>query len=82
MNGTNDFWVALHHLASAYSREGKTPNERFGNVVDQFRRMSPIARHELLAEFGAIASELTNVFSACNAAHHAPSSDDAIDDRD
>lgn len=69
MTGVTEFWLAIHQLADAYSREGETLQERFDNVLAQFRRMPAIARRELLIDFALLARHIPDVYSACNAAH-------------
>lgn len=69
MNGAKEFWLAIHQLADAYSREGETLQDRFDNVLAQFRRMPAIARRELLIDFALLARHIPEVYSACNAAH-------------
>jgi hypothetical protein len=57
----NEFWLDLHQLATSYSREGLTPEERLANIIDQFRAMPPIAQQELLGDLLRLANNLPDI---------------------
>ena len=69
MNGPNEFWLSLHRVSTAYRDEGTSGQERFNNVVAQFRQMPAIARRELLADFALVAGNFHDLYVACVAAH-------------
>jgi len=62
----------LHRLAASLDAEGLTRQERFDNLVDEFLRLPPLVRRELLQELRFLLSELTDlepvIIQATNAA--------------
>ena len=50
MRTPNEFWLCLHELARAIDAEGRTEEERRGNIVASLEQMPPIARGQVLNE--------------------------------
>ena len=63
----NDFWLALHHLASSYSIEGLTAEERMAKILTQFERMPVVSQREVLADLALVAYNMPDVYVAATA---------------
>lgn len=50
MRTPNEFWLCLHELARAVDAEGRTDEERRGNIVATLEQMPAIARSQVLHE--------------------------------
>jgi hypothetical protein len=64
MRTPNEFWLALHALAEAYTMEGRTSEERVANIVAEFRDLPPAVRRSVLAELGHFASHASDLYVA------------------
>jgi len=71
MRTPNECWMDLHRLAASLDTEGVTREERFVNLVDEFLRLPPTVRRELLAELRFLLSELTDLEPVIVQAAHA-----------
>jgi hypothetical protein len=64
----NEFWLAFHKLAEAYDREGATPLDRTGGIIDDFKRMPPTAQQQLLNEMIHLTPHLNDLYALANCA--------------
>jgi hypothetical protein len=62
MVSPNEFWLHLHALSESYLAEGMTADERFDNIVSQFRDMPAIAQRELLGPLVQLAGVLPDLY--------------------
>jgi hypothetical protein len=72
MRTTNECWMDMHRLAASLDAEGLTRQERFDNLIQEFLRMPPTVRRELLRELRFLLAEFTDlepvIINATNAA--------------
>ena len=66
----NEFWLALHTLSRAYDQEGETTDERVSNIVDEFERMLPVVREQVLREFQSLAYAIETIRHPLTEAAH------------
>ena len=71
MKSPNEFWLCAHRLLEAYVAEGRSPDERRENIVEQFCQMPPIAQREVLGELVQLVMHLPELYPAVLAASHA-----------
>jgi len=58
---SNECWMDLHRLAMSLDAEGLTRQDRFDNLLEEFLRLPPTVRRELLQELRSILSDLTDL---------------------
>jgi hypothetical protein len=67
MRSPNEFWLSLHNLAEAYDAEGLTADERTANILEELRKMPPMARRQVLLDMQRITTHLDDLFTAASA---------------
>jgi hypothetical protein len=60
---TNDFWLQVHRLATAYEAEGETAADRYEQILAQFHDMPPIAQREVVADLLRLTVHVPSIYS-------------------
>jgi len=72
MRTPNECWMDLHRLAASLDAEGLTRQDRFDNLTEEFLKLPPLVRRELLQELRFLLSDLSDlepvVINAANSA--------------